>query len=98
MQAFALPVSASALQRKRAFVEIWRMAGLGQALKLTNDSFGDVKIRHAPIGWILQSSFCDGLIFPKSVGNCCLLESNGSSQNLERFNLFSFDRHRLDLH
>ena len=48
------------------------MSARSQVLTLTNDSFGDVKIRHPPIGWILKSSFCDRLIFPISVGNCCL--------------------------
>ena len=40
-------------------------AARGQVLTLTNDSFGDVKMRPPRICWKLQSSFCDRLVFPQ---------------------------------
>ena len=42
------------------------VSALGQLLTLTNDSFADEKMRHPPIGQLLQSSFCDKLIFPQN--------------------------------
>ena len=70
------------------------MSARSQVLTLTNDSFGDVKIRHPPIGWILKSSFCDRLIFPQISRQLLPDLKCWVSQNLERLNLYSFSRPR----